>query len=664
MSDFDGRIWAIHDGDYLQLVCQSKVVKNKVHVLNAKNREQSFKADRLLISHPHTVNSASEWVPQLEKLYRELASLQKDIDMDLLWESAEALETTDLGDLAELYFGADNDKRHHIALWQAMAKDGLHFKRKGKIWELRSAEQITELRTQRQREAEKAAFLALAKPWLANASQGNSALTVDEDHAPIAQRLESWMQGDNDKELFALLEPIADQQRIKPRELGFDILQRCGLIAADADRDIIVAGLKINFSQTIEDAVDALSAWQAPENQSVKQLAFSIDDDDTREIDDALDIQREDDGWRVRIGIANPANLVTKDDILDKEAMRRGTTVYLPTQNILMMPSRLSCDLSSLNADIVRAAIVVNVKFSEDGEILDSKIESEAVQVTHRLSYDQADQMLDSGEDDTAQQLRDLRKLTDALHQQRMDNGALSFNRPEYKIKVQDGNISIEMLERNSPSRQLVAELMIIANHLVAKYAQTHEVPIIYRTQEAPAEKINNDDLTDPLAFQKIRKLLKPSSLSLQPSGHSGLGLSVYAQFSSPLRRFADLVIQRQINAHLNGEESPYDEEELFQVLATSEQTARAAKGLENESKRRWFVAYLKQHQMKKDLQVRVLGTLKIGYKAEMLPWGVEAFMSGEKNIEVGSIITAEIEKLRPKSGQIKLRAKSVKTTE
>ncbi|MDM8547400.1 RNB domain-containing ribonuclease [Candidatus Venteria ishoeyi] len=660
MSEWDGRVWVIQNNDDLALICQVKTIKKKIQCLNEKFREHSLPENKLFWLLGAKVRNATEWPEVLSGIQGRLAGLRDEIDVPLLWETAQELETSDLDELAELYFGEDTGVEHKIAIWQALAVDALHFKRKGKEWEIRNQQQIEELRTQREREQERIRTATIARECLTRASKAKASVDISEDEHPFIERLENWMRGDRDKDIETLITEIASSVRLPPRELIFEVLQKVGRIPADADRDVIIAGLRADFSEPVQEAALAVAPWVPAPAQEIQALAFSIDDEDTREVDDALNIVAHAQGWTVTIGIADPAAIIAKGDTLDKEAMRRGTTVYLPTQTILMIPPRVSTDLSSLTAQTPRSSVLIQVELDLQYQVQDFSIRRAAVLLEQRLSYAQADALLADGSDEMAEKLQALQQVTDALRQQRMDNGALSFNRPEYKMQVTDGQVAVKMIERNSPSRDLVAELMILANHLAGKYAQQHEVPLIFRTQDAPVEPIDRSLLQDPMAFLKLRKLLKPSALSLQPGAHSGLGLSVYTQFSSPLRRFADLVMQRQLDAHLNGETLPYDQEELFKVLATADSTAREAKFLEMDSKKRWFVMYLKQQWSDKNLIVRVLEPLKAGYKVELLPWGVEALLSSRgisgDALEPGKLIMTKIEKLRQKAGQIRLQ--------
>ena len=671
MSDFEGQIWATQNNDDVDFVCTVKRVKNKVQALNNKSREQRIAEDKLLWKHPSQASGKADWEAKIETIENSIASLKADIDTEFLWESALELEISEITDLVDVYYGDNVTAEHSVAIWRVMAEDKLYFKRKGKVWEARSATQIEELKLQREREEAREQEEAQARKWLqsllkaeappffpsAASEQKFTPKPVPEPLQSFADRLEAWLRGDKDKLVSELISSIAEANRLTAREFAVDTLQKIGRIPVDADRDVLIAGLKLDFSTAVADAANEVQPWTAPNDADCLPVAFSIDDESTKEVDDALDIEQDGDLWKVTIAVADPECVVHRNDTLDREAMRRGTTVYLPTQTILMMPSRISCDIASLSAHQPRSSIVIQAWIDDSGNVVKNSIGRETITVQHRLDYIGCDAMIGSDDnDDTTQKLKQLHNIAQQLRDKRIADGALMLQRPEYRIKVHSGHINVEMVEFNSASHKLVAEMMILGNHLAAKYAQQNQVPIIYRIQEPPEQPIDADMMSSPLAFQKIRKLIKASSLSLQPGGHSGLGLSAYTQLTSPLRRFADLVMQRQLVAHVVGDELPYDQDELFKVLATVERTAKDARKLENESKKRWFAQYLKQSMQNQPIETRVLEEVKGGYKAEMLPWGVDAFLATPKKLTAGTIVTTFTDKVRVKAANIRLK--------
>lgn len=661
MTDFAGHIWVAQDNDDIALVCITKQAKNKLQVLNEKGREQRLAEEKLLWQYPQQVKNSEEWQKVLTSIHTKIATQAESIDVPLLWESAVELNISTIQDLADIYFSGDISIEQQIAVWQVLATDRMHFKRRGQAWEPRSAVQIAELKTQQQREQARAQAQDTAIEWLKQiiplltTTEQGKVTDIPENITPFIDQLSTWLKGETDKYITDLITPFAESLKLSTRELVFEILQKVGRLSLDADRDVIVFGLKPEFSAVVNEAVQTLSPWSP--TQTIIPLFFSIDDEETREVDDALAIEATEQGWLVTIAVADPATFIQRSDPLDREAMRRGTTVYLPSQTVLMLPEHVSCDIASLTAGEVRASIVLRVWLDEQAQLLDSQISRASIKVAQRLHYKEADFLLATGQDDTAQHLRALLKLAKRLREKRVAEGAFILQRPEYKVILDEGDISVMMIDHHSPSRLLVAEMMILANYIAARYAQQHQVPIIYRTQEPPLEPIDREGIAeDPLSFHKVRKLLRPSTLSLAPGNHNGLGLSVYTQFTSPLRRFADLVMQRQLVAHLVGEPLPYNQEELYAVLETAERTAREARRFENEAKRRWFLEYLQEKWQDRPLPALIIEASKGGYKVETLPWGVEAFLGCQGRFALGERVMTAIEKIQVKTGYTRLR--------
>ncbi len=666
MTEFEGQIWIIQNNDEIHFICTTKRVKNKIQATNEKGRELRIPKDKLLWQHPSIVKEPNDWSAKLATIKIAVNSIRKEIDIDLLWETALELEVSAIDELIDLYFGGEITTEKRAAIWYAISENRLYFKRKGHEWEARTAKQVQELKDQREREIQREKSQALAEEWLQQISKNTMPVVLNNDVfktldipieiIPFIERLERWLRGDADKDLEELVDKISVSVKLTSRELVFEALQKTGRLPLNADRDVIVAGLKTEFSAAINEASQAIQVWQPTENQTINNILFSIDDEDTREVDDAIGIEKDGELWKLTIAIANPASVIHRGDILDREAMRRGTTVYLPTQTVLMLPEHLSCNIASLTAEQVRSSLIMRVWLNTEGQIVNSEISKEAIIVLKRLHYSDADILINQGEDDTAQKLRELLNCAKQLQTQRRTDGAFTLQRPEYKIKVKAGEVTIDMIDTSSPSRLLVAEMMILANQMAAKYAYLHQIPLIYRVQDPPLEPITEEMTSDPLALHKVRKLLGRSSLSLQPSGHSGLGLSMYTQLTSPLRRFADLVMQRQLVAHLVDEELPYDKDELLKVLETADRTARAARQIEGEAKKRWFMQYLKQSYSNVPLEALVVNEVKGGYKTELQPWGVEAYLATTKSLQTGEYVTTIAEKIRVKAGNVRLK--------
>jgi len=167
--------------------------------------------------------------------------------------------------------------------------------------------------------------------------------------------------------------------------------------------------------------------------------------------------------------------------------------------------------------------------------------------------------------------------------------------RPEPKIRVRDGTISFKLIDGESPARRVVAELMILVNSLAALHALRNDVPVIYRVQDPPKNRIQPMVGYDPVAFENAVRGIARSRFSTHPQTHAGLGVEVYTQLSSPIRRYSDMVLQRQLIAHFHGEAFPYSPTELIEVLGLAETQERENRQIERAAVRYWTIEYLRR---------------------------------------------------------------------
>lgn len=660
MDDFDGQIIELQEGDQLQLACLIGREKNRLRILTERGREERAAEGRLLWRHGRRIGHPADWPQALAELRAHIEKLQAEVDVPLLWETvAGTSQAWSLEELAELYF-RQATPAHQSALWRALVEDRWHFRRKDTRWIARTAEQIAEQRAQQQREADRAALAARREAWLREVLAAEGPVPVPEEMEPVLDQVETFLQKRGSGGLGPLLASLSPDQ--SAAEVAFDILLATGRLPEDADPDILLAGLEPDFPPEVTAEAAALTPFVASPEEPIWELLCSIDDADTREVDDALGIEREGDRWRVDIAIADAARYVPRGSALESEAGRRSTTVYLPTRTILMLPESISCDLASLVAGVPRPGVLFQVWLDEEANLCDSRILRGVLQVQRRLSYEEADALLaeesgsPAGLSSLPERLRALADLAARRRAARAARGAIVQRRAEWKVKVENGEITVKAINPDSPSRQLVAEMMILANAVAAEYAERHEVPILFRTQSAPLQPLPPQSEDDPLAFERIRLFLKPASLSLFPGEHFGLGLDAYTQLTSPLRRFADLVTQRQLLAHLAGQEPPHTRDELLTVLATAEAVERDIRRVEMRSQRRWLLEYLLRYRLAEELEVLVLEALHGGYRVELVEWGAPAFLASRTPLAPGTRLQARIQEADPRRGRLRLK--------
>ncbi len=310
-----------------------------------------------------------------------------------------------------------------------------------------------------------------------------------------------------------------------------------------------------------------------------KEFIVTIDPDDARDFDDAIQVEKTDSGWRLGVHIADVAAYVEPGGVLDREARRRGNSVYLPDRVIPMLPERLSNGVCSLNPGVDRLTHSVFIHFDKHGVAKSARFGHSVIRSAHRLTYKQAYAILKSPpRDRLGERLHLAWELAALLRRKRFEHGALDLDFPEVKVWVdKDGRpVKLERVE-NDESHQLIEEFMLAANEAVARQLKKRAIPTIYRVHENPdPDKLAEyrefvlsfnykaGDLTHRSELQRLLasirgkpeeqalkiallKSLKRARYSSQPLGHYGLAKANYLHFTSPIRRYADLVVHRSL---------------------------------------------------------------------------------------------------------------------
>jgi ribonuclease R len=328
-------------------------------------------------------------------------------------------------------------------------------------------------------------------------------------------------------------------------------------------------------------AEDEVGRWDLRELPMV-----TIDGEDAKDLDDAVSLELLDNGnYRLGVHIADVSFYVREGSQLDKEAFQRGTSVYLVDRVIPMLPQRLSNGICSLNAGVDRLALSVFMEINKEGHVIRYEIGPAVIRVDERMTYTNVRRILDEGEEmlcqryaDFVETFKQMRDLCLILGQRRHRRGALDFDFPECKVFLDEsGRPQDVCLMEQSIANQIIEEFMLMANETVAGHLFHLDAPLLYRVHEEPKqEKLTalNEFLhgfgyhipaaggVHPRFFQEVLKKVegKPEQMvvhtvmlrSLQharydpaPLGHFGLAVQLYTQFTSPIRRYPDLIVHR-----------------------------------------------------------------------------------------------------------------------
>ena len=574
---------------------------------------------------------------RLETIRDELEAVAADVDVELLWEFVQGGdETVTAEDLSMLYFES-TEPREVLAVLQRLREDVIHFKTRKSGFEPRSPDQVEAVKEQREaereREQKRQSFIEdvsdiLGRHFLDRESAAADRM-ADPDFRQYAEQLQGYAIHDRDyddrDEALDLLDDIEDElDREMQDQFGqkaFWLMVEMGLwdehenlwlhrynLEDDPDEDVLEAAQRLDERE-----------WTSESHRRdlTDRRCFSIDNPGTRDIDDALSCRELDDGGReIGVHIADPSAHIEPGHRLDEYARTRGTSIYLPQRTLPMFPRQVSEGIASLKAGEPRPALSVLMQFDNDGELVDHEFTTSVVEIDDRLTYSKADRLLE-GEpsDDLDERLQTLSRVAEAKKADRAERGGVNIDLPETEIDVEWHNdqprIRCRAVEQSSPSHDVVSELMVLANRLFAELCDDQDIPVIYREQEPPEGELIDDEVREypeglPRTFAVLYQL-KPSSLTLEPNYHFGLGLSHYTQTTSPIRRYGDLVCQRQIKAFLADEPLPYDEDEMLEILATVETTAREASRIQSETERYWILEYLRQRKDKGPMEATVI---------------------------------------------------------
>jgi exoribonuclease II len=609
---------------------------NHLTVLDAGGRERSIARDLIMLRYPDRKVTRDNLAATVAEIEAERTQLTHDLDLGLLWEVVrEQGRSFTAEELAELFFGRRSASTTAVML-EALFNDRLFFVRRHLEFVARSSETVERLRIQYDRVRLRSESSRNTRNLIRGILEDGLVPAPDEA-APLVVELRRYLDNPftRNRDLTAMIEAaVAD---ITPAEAAYEILERLGA-TPPGPRFVTIGGVRTGFSEAaIAEAKDVVPPMREPGDDVG---AVTIDDDDTVEVDDALSCEALADGsLRVRIHIALVADFVVRGGPMDREAAARATTVYLPEATIRMLPDRIACDAASLIAGQERHVLTTDVRLSAVGDIIGYSIYPSSIRIAARLSYEDCDALL-AAEADTTEAVA-LRRMYDAairLRERRRAAGALLVYRREPKLKVREnGEIELTLIDTTSPSRQLVAELMVLSNYAAARWAADNRVPIIYRVQPV----VGGD-----YAAQRPR-------LSLHPEFHAGVGLDYYAQASSPIRRYMDLVLQRQLLAALAQPPArAYQADELLTALASAEAAEADGKELERRAKRYWTLRYLERNAIGRPLEATAF---RDGASAELDAYAVRGSLRGAPNLASQSHIIVRIARVEPLRGWLGL---------
>ena len=438
---------------------------------------------------------------------------------------------------------------------------------------------------------------------------------------------------------------------VKPNNIGREYIGEIIKIIGhknDVGVDILSYVYQYEFNPTFSDEViDAVE--EVPMQISEEEIAgrmdlrdeviFTIDGDDTKDIDDAISIEKiSDDVYKLGVHIADVSHYVKKDSIIDKDAYERGTSVYLVDRVIPMLPHKLSNGICSLNPAEDRLALSCIMNINSKGHVIKYKIGKSVIRSRKQMTYNCVNDILEnnkvpSGYEPFVDKLKLMNELSNILRKKMVSHGYLEFNRPEAKILVDESGKPTEIkLREQRTGEKLIENFMIVANETVAGYIEDMKLPGIYRVHDKPNKEklevflkflnrkgynikadINKFKNTD---YQKLLKMFqgKPDEIILSTFaiqtmskakysdiniGHFGIASKRYAHFTSPIRRYPDLTLHRLVKDYsgkCDAKTIAYWKNKLFDIANQSSKKEQDAIDCERDVDAMKMAEYMESH--------------------------------------------------------------------
>ncbi|WP_414620051.1 ribonuclease catalytic domain-containing protein [Calothrix sp. CCY 0018] len=587
--------------------------KNRFIVLDERGQSTSLAPRQFTYKVVGQTYDASEIPDFLQQVESYLDPSSLEVAWELLVEDGASATPEEMANL--LFSEAEPPQVY--AAHCLLSDDKVYFKQKGDGYEPRSASAVAERKHQIEVEALKAKGQQEFLTRVQQALDGEAVEWQKHDRhrlealekyaALLADVTRGGVKYDSLAQAYPppaqVLETMTMLGRTATPQGAFGLLVDLGWWSPNENLFLRRSSIPVQFPTKVTDvAHERLNS--PPPDLDINRLdlthlkVYTVDDETTTEIDDGLSWEMlPDNREKLWVHIADPTRWLVPEDELDLDARKRGSTVYLPTGMIPMFPEILATGPMSLIQGEICCALSFGIILDETGGVEDYSIHASLIKPTYRLTYEDVNDILESGVREEPE-IAALGKWALKRKSWRYKQGAISINMPEATIKVKDDEVNIDLLD-DSRSRQLVAEMMILAGEVAARYGKTHSIPLPFRGQPQPELPPEEELLLLPAGFVRacaMRRCMPKSEMSINPLRHAGLGLETYTQATSPIRRYSDLLTHFQIKAHLRGDVLPFSADELKEVMMTVTSITQEVVMVERQTNRYWALEYLRRH--------------------------------------------------------------------
>jgi len=608
-----------------------EVKQQRLRLLTENAREVSLAPNR--VSHRSAARldlslGRERIVDMLKHLSLRRHELMREIDIRELWEVLNSeQEWIDLETMTAFCFPRSASSDHESAVIRAFFDNRRYFKFKNDEFFPYSEHHVAQLIAQEEEEARRRQLIQDGREWLRRALADGAparALHNGGRAAEFAAILKSYCISGKDSPSHDIGRAIAGECGVEQPDDLFPWLVKLGILDRDENLDLHREGIPEAFPDTVLAQAGQVAAdldLSGPRRDLTDLPLMTIDGQSTLDYDDALSIQDLGDAYLIGVHIVDVAQHVRKDDPLDREALGRGSSIYMPDHRVSMLPPVLSEGVCSLKAGETRPAISTFIKVSPFGTIQSYDICASIIRVHHQRTYYDVNLVAEEDPD-----IVNLRRIAEAFREFRLDQGAVQITLPDVNVWIdEEGQVNLSRLNRESPARLLVSELMIMANWIMARFLRDNGLPAVYRSQPEPKERLYKRNEGTLFQNWMQRRRLNRFVLGTSPERHSGLGLDAYITATSPIRKYFDLITQRQIRAAL-GLEAPYTAEEVGALMQQLEEPMAAVSRVQHNRHTYWLLRYLEGRAGEKTEAI-VLQRRRNAYQVLLTEYMVECDM-------------------------------------
>ncbi|XP_022143825.1 ribonuclease II, chloroplastic/mitochondrial [Momordica charantia] len=586
-------------------------------------------------------------------------------------------------ELAEMIFGSTEPLDSYCA-HLLLSRDELYFtilqtKGSRSFYGPRPTDQVEEL--QRKKLAKEAAekelqefveLLKSAKAMPLKAKPPKSSWVAEEKTRHKIQSLESYAidacKDDEQRKTAGMI--LKAMGLVKTASSSVNLLIDIGYFPRHVNLDLLKFNIRTDHSDEIIAAAESLLLEASdPDEVDRKNLThlkvYAIDVDEADELDDALSATRLSDGRiKIWIHVADPARFVRPGSIVDREAMKRGTSIFLPTATYPMFPEKLAMEGMSLKQGETCNAVSVSVVLHSDGSIAEYSVENSIIKPTYMLTYESASELLSLNLEEEAE-LKILSEAATLRLEWRRQQGGIDMASLETRIKVanpEDPEPEINLYVENQadPAMRLVSEMMVLCGEVIATFGSRNNIPLPYRGQ--PQTNIDVSAFAHlpegPVRSSAIVRTMRAAEIDFRkPIRHGILGIPGYVQFTSPIRRYLDLLAHYQVKAFLRGDSPPYSHGQLEGMASTVNINTKLAKRLSTISLRYWVLEFLRRQPKENRYRALILRFIKDRIAALLLvEVGLQASAWVSVGAQIGDEVQVRVEDAHPRDDVLSLK--------